>query len=152
MENILSVLEKLGSGVLALLAVIGCADLAKTLLSRFFSKKDKQKEVEVSNLGKQLEADEKFTETILKRLDKLEAEFVESEFLVKGAALREQVKTTLAQRTPGAPDGSPAAPGTAAPAAAGAAAGAATTGAVVTPPAPPTKPVVEAKPPAQPPQ
>ena len=48
-------------------------------------------------------------------LDKLQEEFLESEFLLKGAALREQVQTTLAQQTPGAPAGSPAAatPGTA---------------------------------------
>ena len=41
-------------------------------------------------------------------LEKLEAEFVESEFLPKGAALKAQVQTTLASRTPGAADGSPA--------------------------------------------
>ena len=34
-------------------------------------------------------------------LDKLQEEFVESEFLAKGAALRDQVKATLAQQTPG---------------------------------------------------
>jgi outer membrane protein assembly factor BamD len=36
-------------------------------------------------------------------LDKLQEEFLESEFLQKGMALREQVKTTLAQQTPGNP-------------------------------------------------
>ena len=40
-------------------------------------------------------------------LEKLGAEFEQSEFLEKGAALREQVKATLAQQTPGAPAGSP---------------------------------------------
>ncbi len=40
-------------------------------------------------------------------LDMLHEEFVESEFLEKGAALREQVKATLAQQTPGAPAGTP---------------------------------------------
>jgi outer membrane protein assembly factor BamD len=87
-------------------------------------------------------------------LDKLEAEFVESEFLLKGAALREQVKTTLAQRTPGPVDGTPAAPGAAPPAGqAPAPSGAATTGAVVTPPAPaapPAKPATGGKPVPQP--
>ena len=40
-------------------------------------------------------------------LDKLEAEFVESEYLAKGAELRDRIKATLAERTPGAPAGSP---------------------------------------------
>ncbi len=40
-------------------------------------------------------------------LDKLQEEFLESEFLEKGAALREEVKATLAQQTPGAPAGTP---------------------------------------------
>ena len=78
-------------------------------------------------------------------LDKLEAEFVESEFLVKGAALREQVKTTLAQRAPGAPEGSPAAPGQA-----GTPAAAAPKGDVVTPPPAGAKPAVDVKSPTQP--
>ena len=34
-------------------------------------------------------------------LEKLDLEFEQSEFLVKGKALQDQVKTTLAQRTPG---------------------------------------------------
>ena len=72
-------------------------------------------------------------------LEKLELEFEQSEFLVKGKELQEQVKTTLAQRTPGT-EGSPAA---AAPGAPGAAAGAATTGAAGTPAAPGTTPVVK---------
>lgn len=51
-------------------------------------------------------------------LDKLQEEFLESEFLVKGAALRDQVNATLAQQTPGSA-GAPqtALPGAAAPAA-----------------------------------
>ncbi|BCS33630.1 hypothetical protein TBR22_A28570 [Luteitalea sp. TBR-22] len=83
-------------------------------------------------------------------LDKLEEEFIESEFLVKGAALREQVKTTLAQRTPGT-EGSPtAAPG--APAAPGASgvvtppAQGTTTTPVVKPGTPPPASGVDAKP------
>ena len=48
-------------------------------------------------------------------LEKLEAEFVESEFLPKAAQLREQVKATLAQQTPGAPAGTPGATESAAP-------------------------------------
>ncbi len=40
-------------------------------------------------------------------LEKLETEFVESEFLARGAALKAQVAATLASRTPGAPSGSP---------------------------------------------
>ncbi len=72
-------------------------------------------------------------------LDKLEAEFVESEFLAKGAALKEQVQTTLAQRTNDT-EGTPAAATTVPqPAGAPAADG------VITPPA--TKPVVDVKPP-----
>lgn len=70
-------------------------------------------------------------------LEKLEAEFVESEFLLLGATLKEQVKTTLAQRTPGT-EGSPAAatpgvPGTATPAAAAPAAPAAPAPGTTTP-------------------
>ncbi len=41
-------------------------------------------------------------------LDRLQAEFEESEFLVKGAALRDRVQTIMSQRTPGTPEGSPA--------------------------------------------
>lgn len=77
-------------------------------------------------------------------LDKLEAEFVESEFLVKGVALREQVKTTLAQRAPGTPEGTPAAAG-----AAGAPAASAPNGGVVTPPPAGAKPPVDVKAPSQ---
>lgn len=77
-------------------------------------------------------------------LDKLEAEFVESEFLAKGAALREQVKTTLAQRAPGTPEGSPAAAG-----AAGAPAASAPNGGVVAPPSAGAKPPVDVKAPSQ---
>ncbi|HTU99941.1 MAG TPA: outer membrane protein assembly factor BamD [Luteitalea sp.] len=40
-------------------------------------------------------------------LEKLGAEFEQSEFLAKGSTLREQVKSTLANQTPGAPAGSP---------------------------------------------
>ncbi len=40
-------------------------------------------------------------------LEKLEKEFVESEFLARGVALKEQVTTTLSARTPGTPTGSP---------------------------------------------
>ncbi len=40
-------------------------------------------------------------------LDRLQEEFVESEFLAKGAELREQVRATLAQQAPGAPTGTP---------------------------------------------
>ena len=47
-------------------------------------------------------------------LDRLQEEFVESEFLVKGAALREQVSATLAQQVPGS-TGGPQAPTSAAP-------------------------------------
>jgi outer membrane protein assembly factor BamD len=73
-------------------------------------------------------------------LERLSAEFEQSEFLEKGASLREQVKSTLSQQTPGAPVGSPettptagAPPATAAPA---------------TPaPAQPTTPDVRVKPP-----
>lgn len=73
-------------------------------------------------------------------LDKLEAEFIESEFLVKAAALKEQVKATLAQRAPGAPDGSPTAATAAPPAQAPAAADAPAKSVVVTPQAPGAKP------------
>jgi outer membrane protein assembly factor BamD len=41
-------------------------------------------------------------------LERLSAEFEQSEFLEKGASLREQVKSTLANQTPGAPAGTPA--------------------------------------------
>ncbi len=85
-------------------------------------------------------------------LEKLEQEFVESEFLLQGAALREQVKTTLAQRTPGT-EGSPAAATPGAPAGGAVitpgtpATGAAETPVVKpgTPPAP-GKPAVDVKP------
>jgi outer membrane protein assembly factor BamD len=40
-------------------------------------------------------------------LDRLHEEFEESEFLLKGAAMREQVKATLATQMPGAPAGTP---------------------------------------------
>ena len=43
-------------------------------------------------------------------LEKLEAEFVESEFLVPGAALKARVQETLSSRTPGTPEGSPTTP------------------------------------------
>jgi outer membrane protein assembly factor BamD len=71
-------------------------------------------------------------------LDRLEAEFVESEFLQKGAELREQVKATLAQQAPGTPAGSPeaAAPGQSTAPATGA--------------APDTTPLTRTAPPAQP--
>lgn len=78
-------------------------------------------------------------------LEKLEAEFVESEFLADGAALKARVQATLAERAAGnegspvtTPAGTTAAPAstTAAPAAAG----------TVVPPAP-TKPAVDVKPP-----
>ena len=78
-------------------------------------------------------------------LDKLEAEFVESEFLAKGAALKEQVKTTLATRATGT-EGSPAATGGAtAPAGQPAGPDAAASGVVTPPPA--VKPTVDVKPP-----
>lgn len=78
-------------------------------------------------------------------LDKLEAEFVESEFLLKGAALKEKVKTTLAERQPGAPDGTPS---TASAPAAGAPAAPAPAGTAITAkPDTPAKPGVAVKPP-----
>ena len=77
-------------------------------------------------------------------LEKLEAEFVESEFLAQGAALKVRVQETLSSRTPGTPEGSPTSPAgaTAAPAAATVAPAAG--GTVVAPT--PTKPT-DGKPP-----
>jgi outer membrane protein assembly factor BamD len=81
-------------------------------------------------------------------LEKLEAEFLESEFLPKGAALKEQVKTTLASRTPGAADGSPAATPAGTPAPGGIIGPGNPSGGIgVTPPPPPAKPTVDVKPP-----
>jgi len=88
-------------------------------------------------------------------LEKLEAEFVESEFLPQGAALKERVNTTLASRTPGEPAGTPqATPGgtTAAPATPAApgtrtAAPEPAAGSTTTTPPPPQRPNVDVKPP-----
>ena len=78
-------------------------------------------------------------------LEKLEAEFVESEFLVDGAALKARVQATLSERATGTEGGPVITPGTAtAPAAPTASPSA--TGTVV-PPAP-TRPTVDAKPPS----
>ena len=66
-------------------------------------------------------------------LEKLEAEFVESEYLQQAAELKAQVQATLASRAPGTPDGSPATAGTTAPPSTTPASPSATTGTVVTP-------------------
>lgn len=50
-------------------------------------------------------------------LDRLAAEFEQSEFLVKGAEMREKVKAVLAEQTPGTPAGTPATAAAATPAA-----------------------------------
>ena len=71
-------------------------------------------------------------------LERLQAEFIESEYLEKGASLREQVKATLAQQTPGTPAGSPE---TTAPA------GATTPPAQAKPATPAPSPTVATKPP-----
>ncbi len=75
-------------------------------------------------------------------LERLEAEFVESEFLLKGAALKEQVKTTLAQRTA---EGS-LLPAGAPPAGQPPAGASAADGGVITPPSTTAKPAVDVKP------
>jgi outer membrane protein assembly factor BamD len=85
-------------------------------------------------------------------LEKLEAEFVESEFLAQGAALKERVNTTLASRTPGEPAGTPQATPGGTPAAPATPATPVTrtpepAAGSTTPPPPPQRPNVDAKPP-----